>query len=85
MGIGYLIIVDDPGVFSCLRGFDLADLLIPQIVQTVDDPVDVLFDGLKHVGQYGGAARARDREEVGKFGDAKAQLTSRTICPLVAE
>ena len=54
-----------------------------QVLEAICNPVDVLLDRHHHVGEYGGAARAGDGEEIWEAGDHEPQIGARSLGPLL--
>jgi len=77
--------VADPSILRLLVRLDAAVAAVAQVDEAIGDPFHVLLDRDDHVRQHGGAAGARDREQVGKAGDAEAEIGAGAGAPLVAQ
>ena len=56
-----------------------------RVVKAVDDPVHVLLDRHRHVGQHRRAPGTGNGEEVGKADGSEAEVGRRTVCPLLLQ
>lgn len=75
----------DPIVFCCRAGFNGRDAMVLKVGDAVGNPIYMLLDRKRHVTQDGGAAGARDGEEVGEAGHHQAEVAARTSGPFVLQ
>src|SRR6185503_11116178 len=77
--------VRDPAILSVGRRLDNREIVIAHVHQTVADPVDMLFDRRRHIGENGRTERPSDGEKIGKTHSSKAEIGSRSARPFVAQ
>ena len=74
-----------PRILRSLCGFDPRLALLLQVLDTIGNPVDVLFDGGGHVDEYRRAPGAVDREQVREASHLDAEESTWTLCPGVGQ
>src|SRR5579864_7713858 len=77
--------VRNPARLGIGRRFDDRETAIAHVHQTIRDPIYMLFDRGRHVGEDRWAERPGDGEEVGKACRTEPEIGSRAARPLVAQ
>jgi acetyl esterase/lipase len=82
---GQFVMVVDPLVFGFLRGLGHVEIVRAQVLDEVGDPLDVLLNRHRHVGQHGWALRPGDDEQVREAPGGEAEEGARAVGPLVPQ